>query len=115
MRDPKERLRDILEAVGAIERYAVRGAEAFRRDELVQVWILHHLLVIGEAVARLGLDFHGLHPQVPWIRIVAMRNVLIHQYFGVDLDEVWNTVEGDLPVFKRSIEQLLIELGPDRS
>ncbi len=44
MRDPKERLRDILEAVGAIERYAVRGAEAFRRDELVLIWILHHLL-----------------------------------------------------------------------
>lgn len=113
MRDAKERLRDILEAVGAIERYAVRGAEAFRCDELVQVWILHHLLVIGEAVARLGRDFHAQHPQVPWIRIVAMRNVLIHQYFGVDLDEVWNTVEGDLPVFKRSIEQLLLKSGAE--
>lgn len=106
MRDPRERLRDILEAIAAIERYAARGAETFRRDELVQVWILHHLLIIGEAAARLGREFHDSHREVPWARIVAMRNILVHQYFGVDLDEVWNTVEGDLPAFKQALENL---------
>lgn len=112
MRDPSERLRDILEAIDAIERYAARGVEAFRGDELVQVWILHHLLIIGEAAARLGRDFHAQYPNVPWARTVAMRNVLIHQYFGVDVEEIWNTVEGDLPAFKRSIETLMRELPP---
>jgi uncharacterized protein with HEPN domain len=107
VRDPRERLRDILEAIAAIERYAARGPEAFRRDELVQVWILHHLLIIGEAAARLGRDFHDRHREVPWARIVAMRNILVHQYFGVDLDAVWSTVEGDLPAFKQAVERLL--------
>lgn len=113
MRNPRERLRDILEAIAAIERHAARGAEAFRRDELVQVWILHHLLIIGEAAARLGRDFHESHREVPWARIVAMRNILIHQYFGIDLDAVWSTVEGDLPAFKRAVETLLRMLEGD--
>lgn len=86
MRDPRERLRDILEAIAAIERYAARGAETFRRDELVQVWILHHLLIIGEAAARLGREFHDSHREVPWARIVAMRNILLWRRSGRGLE-----------------------------
>jgi len=107
MRDPKERLRDILEAIARIERYASRGREAFGQDELIQVWMFHHIQVIGEAAASLGRTFHEAHPEVPWRQIIAMRNVLVHEYFGVDLDEVWKTVESDLPAFKRAIEELL--------
>ncbi|CDM66718.1 HepT-like ribonuclease domain-containing protein [Pyrinomonas methylaliphatogenes] len=107
MRDPKERLRDILEAIVRIERYASRGREVFEGDELIQVWIFHHIQIISEAAANLGRDFHEAHPEVPWPQIVAMRNVLVHEYFGVDLGEVWKTVERDLPALKLAIERLL--------
>jgi uncharacterized protein with HEPN domain len=109
MRDPKERLRDILDAIVRIERYAARGREAFEQDELIQVWIVHHLQVVGEAAAQLGRNFHDVHPEVPWPQIVAIRSILVHEYFGVDLREVWKTVERDLPGFKRAIEELIRE------
>lgn len=88
MRDPRERLRDILDGIARIERYAARGREAFERDELIQVWIVHHLQVIVGGAAQLGRNFLDAHPEVPWPQIVAMRNVLAHEYFGVDLGEV---------------------------
>lgn len=110
MRDPKERLRDILDAIARIERYASRGRAAFEQDELIQVWMFHHIQIIGEAAASLGRDFHEAHPEVPWREIIAMRNVLVHEYFGVDLGEVWQTVERDLPGFKGTVETLLQRL-----
>ena len=110
MRDPKERLKDILEAIANIERYAARGQEVFEQDELIQTWILYHLQLIGEAAAQLGRAFHQAHPEIPWPQIVAMRNVLVHEYFGVDLQEVWLTVEGDLPVLRQQIESLVKRL-----
>jgi uncharacterized protein with HEPN domain len=110
MRDPRERLQDILEAIQLIERYASRGRAAFEQDELVQTWIVHYLQIIGEAAARLGSEFHSSHAEVPWKAIVAMRNVLVHDYFGVDCEEVWVVVERDLPTLKRSVKALLGEL-----
>jgi uncharacterized protein with HEPN domain len=93
-------LRDIIEAIERIERYAVLGRERFDRDEFVQNWCVHHLQVIGEAAARLGRAYHEDNPGVPWSQIVAMRNILVHDYFGIDTDEVWNTVHNDLPVLR---------------
>jgi uncharacterized protein with HEPN domain len=110
MRDPKERLKDILDAIAKIERYAARGREAFEQEELIQTWVLYHIQLIGEAVAQLGKGFHESYPEIPWAQIVAMRNVLVHEYFGVDLQEVWRTVERDLPVLKHQIEALLKRL-----
>jgi uncharacterized protein with HEPN domain len=107
VRDPQERLRDTLDAIDGIERYAARGRDASDQDELIQVWIVHHLQIIGEAAAQLGRDFHNAHPTVPWPQVVAMRNILVHEYFGVDLGEVWNAVERDLPGIKRAIKGLL--------
>jgi uncharacterized protein with HEPN domain len=71
MRNPTERLRDILDAIANIERYSVRGRGAFEQDELVRTWILYHLQIIGEAAAQLGRVFHAAHPEVPWAQIVA--------------------------------------------
>jgi len=110
MRDPKERLKDILDGIAKIERYAARGQEAFEQDELIQTWVLFHIQLIGEAAAQLGKAFHQSHPEIPWAQIVAMRNVLVHEYFGVDLQEVWRTVESDLPLLKHHIEALLKRL-----
>lgn len=62
----------------------------------------------------MGSDFHMVHPQLPWPVIVAMRNVLVHDYFGIDLDEVWRTVERDVPTLKDTVMDLLEELGSER-
>ena len=107
MRDVTERLQDILEAIGHVERYASRGREGFDSDELIQTWIVHHLQIIGEAAAGLGCDFHSAHPEVPWPQIVALRNILVHEYFGIDLEEVWATVQRDLPVLKAQVRAFL--------
>lgn len=110
--DQGEWLRDILEAIVRIERYRDRGREAFLADELIQVWMVHHLQIIGEAAAQLGRVFHEAHPEVPWPQIVAMRNLLVHAYFGIDLDEVWKTLETDLPELKAADGRLLGAPGP---
>jgi uncharacterized protein with HEPN domain len=107
MRSPQERLLDILEAIACIERYVALGKARFLEDELIQVWMVHHLERIGEAAARLGREFHEAHPQVPWREMVAMRNLLVHEYFSVDLEEVWETVVRDLPLLKAQIQTLL--------
>lgn len=110
MRDDRERLRDILEAIARIEKYAAQGRAVFESDELVQTWVAHHLLIIGEAVGRVSDTLRKRHPEVPWSQIVAMRNILIHRYFDVDAEEVWASVERDLPDLQRKIEAIAQEL-----
>jgi len=111
VRSPAELLQDILDAIERVERYAARGRNAFNSDELIQTWIVHHIEIIGEAATRLDRDFRDAHPEIPWPQVIAMRNVLIHEYFGIDLDEVWSTVERDLPDLKAKIQLLLQGLG----
>jgi uncharacterized protein with HEPN domain len=88
MRDDAERLRDILGAIESIEKYASRGFDVYMRDELIQCWIIHHIQIIGEAAARISAEMTEQLTIIPWPDIVAMRNVLVHQYFGVDLQEI---------------------------
>jgi uncharacterized protein with HEPN domain len=71
---------------------------------------LYHIQLIGEEAAQLGKAFHESHPEISWAQIVAMHKVLVHQYFGVDLQEVWRTVERDLPALKHRIEALVKQL-----
>ena len=111
MRDNRERLRDILEAIEDIDRYAGRGKDAFLADELVSTWILHHLIILGEAAASVDASFRDKFPEIPWPQIVAFRNILIHHYFGVDMDEVWEVVERELPELRRKIEAILDKTG----
>lgn len=103
MRDDRERLRDILDAIGRIERHSSRGRGVFDGDELVQVWIVHHLAIIGEAAAKLTQEMRASMAEVPWPEIIGMRNILVHEYFGVDRDIVWAVVEKDLPPLRDAI------------
>lgn len=107
MRDMRERLGDIQEAIERIERYAVQGRIAFDQDELIQTWIVHHLQIIGEAVAALPPDICDREPDIPWRKIVGMRNILVHHYFAIDREVVWGVVDQDLPELKRAITSLL--------
>jgi uncharacterized protein with HEPN domain len=107
MRDDRERLLDIQEAIDNIKKYAVRGRGAFEEDELIQNWIIRHLQVIGEAAARISDNLKEQHSEIPWYKIVGMRNVLVHDYFGIDVNVVWSIVEKDLPALEGQIKKLL--------
>jgi uncharacterized protein with HEPN domain len=110
MRDPKERLRDILEAIAAIDRYRDRERSAFDQDEMLQVWFLRHLQIIGEAASRLPEEVRNLAPDIPWQKMIGMRNILVHGYFAIDQDVVWDTVQRDVPLLKPAVEALLKKL-----
>ena len=107
MRDERLLLGDILEAIERVERYASCGREAFDYDELIQVWIVHHLQVLGEAASNLSDDLRAQHAEIRWLEIISMRYILVHEYFGVDLETVWATVEQDLPVLKQQARGIL--------
>jgi uncharacterized protein with HEPN domain len=110
VRDPKERLRDILEAIANIERYAARGRQAFETDELIQNWFVRHLQIIGEAAYGLPKELRDQQPDIPWTEIIGMRHILVHDYFVIDTDIVWDAVERDLPDLKPRIDALLRKL-----
>ena len=107
MRDDRGRLQDMLDAVKRIERYAKRGRRVFEEDELVHTWMIHHIQIIGEAASQLSPAFRKTHQQVPWPQIIKMRHVLVHDYLGIDLAEVWAVVERDLPTLKKQVSRLL--------
>lgn len=107
MRSDAERLRDIHEAIELIEKYSIQGRPAFERDELIQTWIVHHLQIIGEAARGLAEEFRDDHSEVPWKQIIGMRNILVHQYFGIDVPVVWSVVENDLQPLKENVEGIL--------
>lgn len=109
MRDNRERLLDIQEAIERIEKYVGRGHEAFEQNELIQIWVLHHLQIIGEAVRALSIELTQKHSEVAWTKIVGMRNILVHNYFNIDAAIVWAVIENDLPVLKQQITELLDE------
>jgi uncharacterized protein with HEPN domain len=111
MRDDRERLLDILEAIERIEKYTSKGREVFEDDELIQTWVVHHLEIIGEATRALSSEIKQNSPKTPWSQIAGMRNILVHHYFGVDSSAVWNAVDRDLPTLKYQVEAMLAGLS----
>jgi uncharacterized protein with HEPN domain len=113
VRDDRQRLFDMLEAIENIERYVNPEGEPRinTEDELIQVWVIHHLQIIGEAASKITKGFREEHPEIAWGGMIGMRHVLVHGYFETNTDIVWNAVERDLPVLKPQLEVILEELG----
>ena len=98
---------DIREALERIASKLPSSKDEFRKSDMHQVWILYHIQVIGEAANGISEEFRQEHNSIPWKKIIAMRHLLVHQYFGIDLDEVWSTAIKDLPKFKEEVLRLL--------
>lgn len=111
MRDDRERLMDMLEAVQKIEQYAHDESFSSRDEELLEVWMIHHLQIIGEAASRISNELREKHPEVAWGGMIGMRHVLVHGYFETDRELVWRVVEQNLPTLKMQIEKMLAELS----
>jgi uncharacterized protein with HEPN domain len=111
------RLRHMLEAAREARAFTA-GKERgdFDRDRLLQLGLTRLVEIIGEAAGQLSNEARQQHPAIPWSKITGMRNRLIHAYFAVNLDILWDTVTLELPILIGQLETLLSEEGapPDR-
>lgn len=110
MRDFRARLQDILDAINQIEIERAKGRAAFASSPLIQVWMVHHLMIIGEAVRSIDMGIRQRYPSVPWRQISGMRNFLVHDYFRINQEIVWETVEKHIPPLKDEIQAILSAL-----
>jgi len=109
MRDDYLRLQDMAEAIRQIDKYASKGKQAFERDELIRVWIVHHLQVLAEAARGISEESQKRYHTIPWSKIIGFRNILVHHYFTINADEIWAVVEADIPQLKRELDAILEE------
>lgn len=109
-REASDRIGEILEAIDKIERYTEgMDLDGFRADERTIDAVLHNLTVIGEAANHVPDEVQTRHPGIPWKRMRGMRNVVVHEYFGVSLEIIWETVWNDLPPLVPRLRTLLEE------
>lgn len=101
-------LEDIQNSIRKIEKYT-RGSnfEKFSRDEQMIDAVVRNLSIIGEAVKNVPKDMKAKNPEVAWNEIKGMRNKVVHEYFGIDEEILWKTIQDDLPIFKKQIAKLL--------
>ncbi|MFH1829497.1 MAG: DUF86 domain-containing protein [Pseudomonadota bacterium] len=100
-------LQHIHDAAQKIKDYTSVGRDAFMRESFWQDAVIRQLEIIGEAAKRLSEDVRRKHQNIPWRRIAGLRDILIHDYMGVDLDAVWEISQKNIPEFDQEIRHIL--------
>jgi uncharacterized protein with HEPN domain len=106
-KDPRVYLAQVLERIDRIIKFTAEGQAAFFADERTQDAVIRNFEVIGEAVKRIPEVYKEKHPTIPWRALAGFRDVLIHQYEGVSLAEVWQIVEKNLEPLRQAILEIL--------
>lgn len=107
-RDYKLYLTDILESIEKIEDYAKNVSfEDLSSDEMRKDAIIRNLMIIGEAAKNIPKDIRSKSTEIEWEKISGLRDILIHQYFGADLDTLWDVIRNNLPTLKRNVQALI--------
>lgn len=107
MKDDSVYLEHIRQAVDKITEYCAGGREEFLRNTMVQDAVIRKFEIIGEAGKRLSDALKARSPDIPWRRVAGFRDILIHDYMGVEIEEVWNVIETQLPQLRREVDLLL--------
>jgi len=115
MRTDADRLGDILWAIARIRERTSVSLDVFDHDEMLQVWVIHHLQVIGEAARGMSQGVRDQCPEVRWPQIVALRNILVHEYFGLNLHQVWTMVQKELPELEAQVRRIRASFEPPRN
>ena len=104
-------LRDILDAIDKIETYTSSvDFEMFSKNPMMIDAVLMNIAVIGEAAKKVPDEIKESYPEIPWKEISGMRDRIIHDYFGIDIEIVWQTVIKDIPYLKNAIKQIYKKL-----
>ena len=108
MKDDTVYLRHIYEAIEKVESYLSDASfESFSQNDMMIDAVVRELEIIGEATGNLSNSFCEKHQQVPWGKVRGIRNVLVHEYYNVDLTIVWDTCKKNLPELKSFIADIL--------
>jgi uncharacterized protein with HEPN domain len=113
VKDDRLYLISIIESAERIMQYVKDGRDAFLASSLIQDATIRNFETIGEAAKQISAELRRAHPEIPWREVVGFRDVLIHDYLRVDVDEVWNIVESDLPELKQKLGAILSGLPPN--
>jgi uncharacterized protein with HEPN domain len=115
MKDDIVYLVHILECIRRIEEDIAEGQERFLASHMVQDAVLRNLQTLGESAKRISEKRKESHLEVEWPRIVAFRNVLVHEYLGINLERVWQIAQRDVPPLKQAVVAMLGNIGSEGS
>jgi uncharacterized protein with HEPN domain len=107
---------DMLLAARKVQSFTDRANwETFKSDDLLQNAVMHQIQIIGEAARKISLQYKDSHSEIPWQMIIGMRNRLVHEYFDIIPERVWDVVENSIPELIRFIEPLVPPDEPSQS